>query len=342
MVQKVRLSDVSAAAGLGIATVSRALADERHPDVSEATRKRVRSIAEELGYRPSAIARALRSGSYRSMSVVIPDDTWGWWELVVRGAFRAAADAGYQLLVHPVGGPDRGHADVIDSLANVPSEGVLVFGAAENAEAVASARRLKIPIVAVDDTAGTPLVPTVSVDNRAGAREAVTYLASLGRSRIAMVVAHESVYAKDRESGYREALEAAELGATAHVVTVTDPSDDGTTWPELDDLLRGATAIDALFCESDGIAATAIRSVRAAGLTVPDDIAVVGFDDERIALVTDPPLTTMRQPLAAMGARAVDMLLNAIDGETAEPSLVLLPAELVIRRSTSRAPVTPR
>src|SRR5687768_12773556 len=124
MAQKVTLRDVSEAAGLGMATVSRALAD--HPDVSRSTRDRVRVIAQQLGYRPSVAARALRRGGFHAISMIVPDNGWGWWEPVVQSAFSAASAAGYQMLVHPIAGTEGGVAAVVEGLENVPTEGVIV------------------------------------------------------------------------------------------------------------------------------------------------------------------------------------------------------------------------
>ncbi|NKF31298.1 LacI family transcriptional regulator, partial [Pseudomonas sp. BGM005] len=124
MPKKTTLADVSKAAGVGMATVSRALGD--HPDVSEATRQRVRGIAAELGYRPSVAARALRTGSFHAISAIVPDAGWGWWEPVVRAAHTAANERGYQLLVHPVDS-SGGLASTVDGLSSIPTEGVIVI-----------------------------------------------------------------------------------------------------------------------------------------------------------------------------------------------------------------------
>ncbi|MFF1831472.1 LacI family DNA-binding transcriptional regulator [Paenarthrobacter sp. NPDC058040] len=333
------LADVSKAAGVGVATVSRALAAEEHRDVSASTRARIREIADQLGYRPSTTARALRSGGYHAISVVVPDDAWGWWEPTVRSAYQAAADKGYQVLVHPIAGRKGGAASVVESLANVPTEGVLLFGSAGDISVKEAADRLRLPVVTIDDVTEETVLPTIATDNRSGACEAVAHLAAIGNTRIAYVGSgNEDALSRARLSGYHDALAAAGLPADKDLIVSCSRWVDESvvTHPEVDRLIDQIQDIDAIFCEFDLMAAPVLRSLRAKGLRVPADISVVGFDGERAAQLLDPPLTTMRQPYEEMGEKAVLLLLKAIGGQAISPQRQLLKPRLIPGLSTEK------
>jgi LacI family transcriptional regulator len=340
--RRVTLADVAQAAGVGIATVSRAMGE--HADVSSATRERVREAARRLGYRPSVTARALRNGGFHAISAVVPDAGWGWWEPVVQAASIAAVDAGYQLIVHPVAGATGGMAAVLDGLVNVPTEGVIMISVPDQQAARDACDRIALPAVAIDDTSRSVLFPTVSAQNRDGARSVVEHLLSTGRTSIALVTGSlaeddgkwgDGRFLEERAAGYRDALIAAGLTVDADLqVSAATPFDEQRDiWPEFEALLD-RRHVDAVFCVADLIAAPILRTLRRRGLQVPDDVAIAGFDDERAAILVDPQLTTVRQPYQQMGATAVELLLASIAGERAKSSRYELPTELVIRASS--------
>lgn len=355
MAGRVTLADVSKRAGVGIATVSRALAPQDHPDVSTETRARIRLVADELGYRPSVTARALRNHDYRAVSIMVPEETWGWFDSAVRGASAAADEHGYRTLVQPYANPGQyspGNdapraetparpstaASLVSSLVEVPAEGLLIFGSAYDADVVEEARRLRLPFVAIDDVAHEVLVPTVVTDSRAGARIGVEHLLSLGRRKIAYVGSdYDAYYVRERQLGYRAALADAGISFDPDLmVTCPDTNDESLrVHPNFDGFLASQPGIDAIFCEADQIAAAVLRSLRVVGLSVPQDISVVGFDDERAALLVDPPLTSVRQPYEELGRRALDILLKAIRGESVPVGRELVPPRLVVRQSTA-------
>ncbi|MBO9626883.1 MAG: LacI family DNA-binding transcriptional regulator [Microbacterium sp.] len=343
MPRRVTLADVSRAAGVGMATVSRAMGD--HPDVSEATRERVRAIASELGYRPSVAARALRTGGFHAISAIVPDAGWGWWEPVIRAAHATANERGYQLLVHPADS-EGGLAATVDGLASIPTEGVIVISVPDQDAVREACNRIPLPAVAIDDTSRATRFPTVSADNRAGARTVVEHLIAQGRRSIALVrgrldpehsVWGDGLFLEERTLGYREALEAAGLAVDERlIIDFADPFDESrTTFPEIDRLLADGPPIDAVFCAADLMAAPVLRSLRAAGIPVPTAVAVAGFDDERAALLVDPQLTTVRQPYEQLGRTAVEMLLATIAGDAVPERRTEIPGTLVVRASTS-------
>jgi LacI family transcriptional regulator len=341
MAQKVTLTDVSRAAGVGIATVSRAMGD--HPDVSPATRDRIRAIAQQLGYRPSVAARALRRGGFHAISVIVPDDVWGWWEPVVRSMFEAAASAGYQVLVHPVAGTEGGLAALIEGLANVPTEGVIVISVPDQKSVREACDRIGIPGVAIDDSSLDIHFPSISAANYDGAAEIVRHLLAIGRRRIAFLGTAgepgapawgQMRFMQEREQAYRDMLAAAGIAVDESLIIQAPFDETAPGCPELGALLEGDNRVDAVFCAFDQLAAPVLRELAGRGLRVPDDVAVAGFDDERTALLVNPQLTTARQPYAEMGRAAAELLLQSLSGESPEVKRYEYPTRLIERAST--------
>ncbi|HCF99815.1 MAG TPA: LacI family transcriptional regulator [Chloroflexi bacterium] len=353
MASRITIADVSREAGVGVATVSRALSPRDHPDVSASTREHVRSVADKLGYRPSYAARALRSRDYHAISIFVPDRMWAWWEPAVREAYIAADGLGYRTLVQPFIpshsldlGPRKGlpadskaakAASAVASLVEIPTDGVLIFGSADDASVRDAATRLRLPIVTVDDVADPVLVPTVATDNRAGVRFAVEHLISRGRKRIAYVGSTwDTLYTRERRAGYESALADAGIRFDPRlVISCSNVGDESLrTYPEFDRFIASRPEIDAIVCEADELAPPVLRSLRANGLRVPDDVSIVGFDDERAALLVDPPLTTIRQPYEELARCSLQLLVRAMGGEQLEVTRQLIVPQLVVRSST--------
>jgi LacI family transcriptional regulator len=339
------LADVAREAGVGIATVSRAL--NGRPDVSAETIARVREVAATLGYRPSRTARALRRGSFSALSVIVPNSDWGWWEPVLRSAATAAADAGFHLFVHPAPALPGGLDTLIEGLADVPTEGVIVISVPDQQAIRAACDRIGLPVVAIDDSTHALHLATVAAGNRDGARRITEHLIERGHRRIAFVGAMvdglesswgEGLFIEERLSGYRDAMTEAGIPIDEDLVI---------GWPALgiestvfvdplDDLLAKGDVPDAIFCVADLAAPPVLRTLSAHGLSVPADVAVAGFDDERAALLMNPQLTTMRQPYDDIGRIAVNLLRRALGGEHLPVHRHTVSATLVERESTAR------
>lgn len=341
---RVTLADVSRAAGVSIATASRALSPREHPDVSPETRERLREVADDLGYRPSVAARAFRSRDFRAVSIIVPDGQWGWWEPAVRAAFGAARERGCNTFVQPttaLRGDSGDVADVVAALAEVPTEGVLLIGSAADSRMLASAEALRLPVVAIDNSADEVVVPTLAADSGRGVQLAVQHLLDIGRRRIAYVGADgDLLFQRERRESHRATLAAAGITADPELV-VQDASADDTAvdvLPAFEALLASGAAVDAVLCESDRAAVQVLRSLRRARLRVPEDVSVVGFDDSQLAVALDPPLTTVRQPYEQLGRAAVELLLEQIAGATAPVGRTLLAPTLTMRMSTQRVP----
>lgn len=340
---RVTLADVAKAAGVGVATASRALSPKDHSDVSAATRQRLREVADELGYRPSLAARAFRSRGFRAVSIVVPDGQWGWWVPAVRAAHAAARAQGVTAFVQPTVAARRDSGDGVDviaGLAEVPTEGVLILGPAGDAQMLATARSLRLPVVAIDNAADEVLVPALGVDNRLGVRLGVQHLLAQGRRRIAYVgTGGDLPFHHARREGYRDALAEAGIDVDPALMLEDPVADIAATpyLPAVEELLAAGTAVDAVLVESDGGAAPVLRSLRRAGRSVPEDVAVVGFDDSAVAVALDPPLTSVRQPFEQLGAEAMELLLGIVGGAEAPVGRRVLAPSLVVRDSTGES-----
>lgn len=330
------LADVARSAGVGKATASRALAATRHPDVGEETRARIWAAAEELGYRPSSTARALRTGRFHSLSVVVPYSLVEWLEPTLKGAGEEAARAGYQLMVHPVDPYGEGVGPLLDRLGDIPTDALVMVDPAMTPEQEERLRAVERPVVFFDDQADHPWAANIRAANLDGGYQVTKHLVECGRRRIAVVAPPGGMrFVSDRIAGYRAALAEAGMSASDElVITVDDPC----SRPEALSIemapLMDAAPFDAVFAISDYLAAVVLRALRKAKLRVPDDVSVAGFDDERAAILVDPPLTTVRQPTAEMGRLAVRLAVRAAEGEPVQPEVHELPVELVVRESS--------
>ena len=327
------LADVAKEARVSTATVSRALATDPRPDVSEETRRRIRAIATRLGYQPNTLAQSLRSGGFRGLSVVLPEDYWGWWEPTVLCAADTARAHDYHLLMHPIRGVGRDLVAVLSSLRQTPTEGALIIAPDVSERARAALSMLDLHYVLLDDASDDPLGPTVCARNYDGARRMTEYLIERGRRAIVYYAPDAGArFLRERHAGYTDAVVAAGLRPT--VVFDPDAIDESRRYCEpIAAQLPPEGGADAIFCAMDLLAPAVLRTVRRAGLRVPDDVAVAGFDDERVALLVDPPLTTVRQPLGALGSTAIDMLIGRIEGRLPVDDRIELDTEIVIRAS---------
>lgn len=325
---KPTINDVARAAGVSRATVSRVINDV--PGASPSVRTRVRSAADQLGYQPSSTARALATGRTRTIEVIATsfEPSLGWlgahpyYSRVLAGAMSVLEGTGTQLSIHAVGA-DRA-AEAIDALAEDATIGALL---ATVTPELATRFYLRCRrVVSLVPTASA--VPAMEVDNIAGVLTAVTHLHDIRRTRIAAIHGPaENTCAVQRREGYRAAVEQfglPNLGA-----------DGGFTreggYAAARTLLEQYPDIDAMFVACDLMGAGAVQAITATGRRVPDDVAVIGFDDSIAAACANPPLSTMRFPVEQMAADATRLLLN---GELDFGFRQRYPLELVLREST--------
>jgi LacI family transcriptional regulator len=334
----VTMADVAARAGVSKTTVSRVLNGKGELDPS--TADRVRRVIEELGYVPSAGAVSLARGRTRVLGMLVPSLTWPWMGEVLQGVVDAAEAEGYGLLLFSCG---EGEASVrpFASRASAKSfDGLLVIEPEGTLEFIAGLHRGGLPVVLIDDRAQRPQFPSVATTNRLGAQDAARHLLGLGRRRPAVVGGpRELGCTTERLVGFAEVYAQAGLPLEPWRTSDGDFTFEGGR-QAVGRLLRGGRPIgagpgfDAVFAHNDLSAAGAIQALRDAGLRVPYDVAVVGFDDVPQALTTDPPLTTVHQPLREMGETAARALTGHLDGRPPATEPIVLPTSLVVRGST--------
>jgi LacI family transcriptional regulator len=329
----VTIRDVARRAGVSPMTVSRVINDSAR--VSPATRGRVEEAISELGYVPSRLARGLSARRTGTLALIVPDVANPFFTLIVRGAEDVARRAGYRMIICDTRADLDVEREVIEEMIAHRVEGILIAAVSDRSRE--HLRRLAgfgVPFVLVDRTVRGIDADVVLGDNAVGARRLVEHLVSLGHRRIGMVVESDDVStARDRLRGYRAALEDAGLPYDADLVAdaTVDPSGGVAGMRKLLALKRRPTAV---FTVNNLVALGAIEAVRAAGLEVPNDLALVCFDDIEYASRLYPFLTVMEQPAETFGTLGTQLLLERVEGRAPERTrVVVLPAEFVVRRS---------
>ncbi|MCU1658576.1 MAG: LacI family transcriptional regulator [Pseudonocardiales bacterium] len=326
----VTMSDIARLAGVSKTTVSRVLNDK--PDVDEVTAARVRRLMAEHGYTPSARAVGLARGQTRTVGMLVPSLSWPWMSDVLQGAVDVLEVEGYGLLLYTT---TRGEESLAQFAAHVSSssfDGLLVIEPPNTMDYIASLYESGLPVVLIDDRGHHPEFPSVGTTNAAGGEQAAAHLVASGRCRLAMITGpREYGCTTDRSKGFRDEARRAHAAVARNAVVEGDFTEQGG-YDAMSRLLR-VGEFDGLFAHNDLMAIGAMRALRAAGRSVPADVAVVGFDDIPTAAHTEPPLTTVRQPSREMASTAAHTLLAQLGGNPAATETQILPTSLVVRGS---------
>jgi LacI family transcriptional regulator len=324
--QRVKMADVARAAGVSVATVSKVV--NGRWGVSQATVDRVQQVIDQLGYEASLGAQSLRSHRTNVLGILVSEFEPFSTELL-KGASRAVADTDYELLAYSGGarGADVGWER--RSLSRL--SGTLIDGAVIVTPTVVETKP-GIHVVAVDPHTGPSGLPTVDSDNFAGAVLATNYLLRLGHRRIGFLGGRQDLEsARLREAGFRRAMADAGRTVDEALVRVGGYRPETAEGPARE-LLKRADRPTAVFAANDLSAIATIDVARALGLTVPDDLSIIGFDNVPESALASPPLTTINQPLQRMGAEALRLLVDLIEGVERDTH-IRLPTNLVERAS---------
>lgn len=333
MAAPIKMADIARMAGVSVSTVSRALSGSTL--VPQAKREEILALAQAQGYVINEQARNLRLKKTRTIGVVIPlghevgqliSDPF-FIELLGRLADEIT-DRDYNVLLTKVARPEPGWQDRL--IQSQKADGLIVIGQSDQHEALNAVARDYLPLVVWGAHLPSQLYCSVGSDNIGGARLGVDHLLKLGRRRIAFLGVPDLPEVGLRYQGYRRALAAAHIAEDPALLAPAHFTVD-TAYDTVRGLIDSKVPFDAIFAVSDVIAIAAIKALNAAGLRVPDDVAVVGFDDITIAAYVSPPLTSVRQDLARGAKVMVDLLFRRMEGENT-PSATM-PAELVIRKS---------
>jgi LacI family transcriptional regulator len=333
--------DLAREAGVGIATVSRSL--NNHPAVARDTRRRVLAIARRLHYQPHANAQRLASSRTNTFAAIIPFFTNYFFVQILQGIQDRALELGLDIVLHGVTQPSHAGQALARSLQRGRVDGVLYFSMPVPESFAPRIRQRRLPIVLVDGY--HPWFDSIHIENRRGAFLAMQHLLGLGHQAIALINGRPSARpSQERLAGYRDALRAHNIPfSRARVFVPRTTRLDGfaeeagrETMRELLQARAGGDPITAVLVSSDIQAIGALEEARRAGIRVPEDLAVLGFDD--IDLARHMGLSTMRQPLLEMGVLALNQLHRRISDPTLPPSVVSFVPKLVVRRTCGGQP----
>jgi DNA-binding LacI/PurR family transcriptional regulator len=333
----VSIKDIAKAAGVSHSTVSRALSDS--PLISTKTKEYLQQLAREMGYSPHAQARSLVMGRTQTIGVVVTTITDPFIAEIVQGIEDTAHSHGYSVLLASSNSEPERELAAVELFHSKRVDGVIVTSSRVGALYQEHLGRLGVPVVLVNshNEQSGPYTFSITVNNRHGAYLATQHLVELGHHRIAYITGPEAHSDDlDRMAGYRDALDEAGLSFDPHlVVPGTGRASGGER--ALPVLLCLAEPPTAVFCYNDMTAIGVLRAARQTGVTVPGDLAVVGFDDIPLASYVYPSLTTVAQPTADMGQKAMEMVLALTTGSEQEPSSVsnlVVCGTLVVRESS--------
>lgn len=332
---KLTLEKIARLSGVSRSTVSRVV--NNHSSVKPEVRARVLRVIEETGYHPDPAARSL--AGYRSgiLGLVVPRAvqflfTDPYYPRLMQGITQACNLHDYILSLFLFHTADEEAKLTPRVLRNQLVDGVIVSALPIDDPFVAQLLEFEVPFVMIgrpEDEATN--ISYVNVDNVGGAFQATNHLLRLGRKRIATITGHlNTTVGCDRRQGYIEALNSRGLAVDEVLITEGDFTESGG-FMAMQRLLPAGP--DAVFVASDTMAYGALRALRTAGIRVPGEIAVVGFDDLPSSATTDPPLTTMRQPIRRLGAQAVENLIDILNNDPLPPRRTVATAQLVIRKS---------
>lgn len=330
------IREVARLAGVSVATVSRTL---RSPEqVLPETRDKVKAAVEQARYRPNLMAIQFRSRKTGNLVILVPDISNTFFARVIRGAQEAAQAAGYRLLLCDTLGRDAIERQFAELVYAHQADGVIQLRARDPFDSSAPNQSAP-PMVNACEVVKDAAFPTITLDNHAAAKAMTEHLIELGHRRIALIKGPiSSPLTQDRVAGYQAALQQAGIAPDPTLICRGDFTlNAGFEGAAL--MLALPTRPTALFCENDEMAIGALKRIKQAGLRVPEDISVVGFDDIPMAAYSDPPLTTVSQPAEAFGEQAVHLLIALIEGRDIGERRVVLPFTLAVR-SSSAAPST--
>jgi len=334
-IRAARIQDVAKLADVSTATVSRALATPER--VSPEARARVLEAIAKTGYVPNPAARTLRSQKTYMVLVVLPDLSNTFFSKILRGIEETLFEAGYGMIISDLDGSPEKEAHFAAFTAAGRVDGAILLNGhlfGQSREGEGQPARIKIPLVAVCEAIPGADIPQIEIDNRAAAYGMTQHLASLGHRSIAYVSGPASnILERERFQGFKDGLETAGLPFDPALILPGDYTIEAGVRAG-QDLVARSTRPTAVFCTSDEMAIGLMRTLFSAGLRVPEDISVAGFDDIEFAAVAEPPLTTIHQPRRELGQAAASALIELLQGRPS-PKRIRLETELVIRDSVA-------
>jgi LacI family transcriptional regulator len=329
------IREVAESAGVSYATVSHVINNTRV--VTQETRERVLAAMTSLNYRPNALARSLRQGKTNTMGLVLPDSANPFFAEISRSIEAEAFKKGYSVFLCNTELDTQRELFYVDVLSKKQVDGIIFVAAGDQADSLDFLLRQNMSVVMIDRDLPNVQVDAVLTDHQLGGFLATQHLIELGHERIACIAGPSSITpSAERIIGYRKALEQAGLPYAEELIMRGDYHPQ-SGMDIMHSILQMSPRPTAIFALNDLMALGALRAAAEAGCSIPNDLAIVGYDDLELARFTNPPLTTIAQPKKEIGARAVNLLVDRIARKGGPPSRVVLPPELIVRRSTQPA-----
>jgi LacI family transcriptional regulator len=347
--KRTTLSDIARHAGTSTMAVSVVLNGARsNTRVSEATRRRITEIASSLNYSPNAMAQGLKRQRTNTLGVLF---SWAgshavhslFSAAVLDGIVSGAAAAGYHILLYTKAWQSAAESSV--SFSDRRTDGVIVVAPRESSDVVSGLAALGLPVTVLSSVTDVAGVPFVAIDNQTGVRLALDHLYSLGHKRIAFAgYGLDRISMRERHATYFDWMAEHDLPVRdGYVRDDLRPGNDSGNAEQLHELLRLPQRPTAVFAVTDDLASEVLDAARSTGLSVPQELSVVGFDDILLASLTVPKLTTVRLPLLEMGQQAARLLIEVVEEkrnptDQASKQAHIVKPELIVRASTSSAP----
>jgi DNA-binding LacI/PurR family transcriptional regulator len=330
------LRDVAERAQVSVRTVSNVVSGYAH--VSDRMRERVRAAIEELKYRPNPVARTLRTGRTGMLALVVPEIDVPYFSELARDVISAAAECGYRVMIDQTGHDhERERELLVGDERSLLFDGILFSPLVTQAELLDMHEPTRIPLVLLGEHEFDGRYDHVSIDNVQAARDAVSHLVAGGRTRIAAIGAQpleEYSTPMQRTAGYASALSDAGLPLIAEYATAAANYSRADGYAAARRLLAASPRPDAIFCYSDLLAIGAMRAVFDAGLSVPDDVAIIGIDDIEEGRFARPSLSTVSLDTPFIAREAVERLAARIDDPETPARQIVAPHRLLSREST--------
>ncbi|MCV9888603.1 LacI family DNA-binding transcriptional regulator [Metabacillus halosaccharovorans] len=326
-----KMSDVAKLANVSPATVSRVLSN---PDlVSKETREKVMEVINKVNYKPHIVARQFRTKETKIILVVVPDITSAFFSKVLRGIEHVAVQNGYQVILGDTENDTEREQEYINLLLQKQADGMVLLTARQDKAQLEEIAE-HFPMVLACEYMDGLNVPTVSIDNISSARKATEHLIQQGHTKIAHITGPINVIlSRDRLRGFQQAMMSHDLEIDSAYIQEGDFTFE-SGYHQMLKLLALETPPSAVFVFNDEMAMGVIKAVKDSHLSIPEDVAVVGFDNIKMSSVIEPNLTTINQPKYEIGKKAMELLLKLINGESLQKKKFVMKDELIVRESS--------
>jgi DNA-binding LacI/PurR family transcriptional regulator len=331
----ITIKDIALKLGLSVSTVSRALND--HPDIHDDTKLAINQLAQKLGYRPNIVARSLKSQQSNQIGVIVPEIRHDFFANAISGIEEVAYQKGYTVIVSQSNEDFNREKINLNSMYLSRVGGVIVSISQSTSTSEHFTQMLKngMKMVFFDRVFEDMDVYKVVIDDFESSCNAVEYLLSKGYKKIFHFAGPQNLgICRKRKMGYEKALKGHNINSSSNIVEAGMHERDG--YESMDKLLKNNIVPDAIFAVNDPVAIGAFKRLKEQGIKIPEQIGIIGFSNNPIAELVDPPLTTIEQPAYEMGRAAAELLIEQITGQviTLKSKELILNTKLIIRQST--------